>query len=148
MFRYILLSTWFIAHAASGLSPQIEVSGRAYSDSACRYYTSSSADFRIEYSGFDGLHPKVLYAYGGEKLGRTVTGLSSGDTAMKLRTDGTTVGEITSRVDERGNYYFKTLSFRVQWEDKDGLTQKTDTLIVNVPSRECLPGEFVDLEIR
>lgn len=147
MLRVIFLSVLFFANTGMAISPQITVSGRAYSDSNCRYYTSSSADFQVSFSSFTGARPKVLFTFSGEKQGRNVTRVAGGEVPMKVRADGTAFGELSGRVDERGSFFYRTLGLRIVWESPDGQSRKTDELSLNVPARQCQPGDFEELEI-
>jgi hypothetical protein len=147
MLHIAFVSLILFAVPSIALSPQIEVSGRAYSDSNCGYYTSSSADFQITFSSFTGAKPKVVYSFSGEKQGRAVARVAGGETPMKIRSDGTAFGEFSSRVDERSAFFYKNLKLRVVWESTDGQIRKTDEFSVNVPTRQCQPGDFEELEV-
>ncbi|MBY0371199.1 hypothetical protein K2X33_10970, partial [bacterium] len=66
---------------------------------------------------------------------------------LRVAADGSAVAEFTSRVDQRGDYYYKNLDFTITWDKKDGTTGKSASFSVEIPTRECEPGDFKELEI-
>ncbi len=140
------------AHAGASDTGRMEVRGRAYSATECRYYHSSRGDFLFRYAPSDVWSKDVVRVELVYRFRDTFNGVKETQpTRMEMRrgSRGPFEFDLTDvQVDLRGESRFTALRFFLELELRDG-SRVTDRggafgqgFEVAVPERACSRGPF------